>query len=112
MTRLRQKYKNLKKLLERMEKVPIRIIKSEGPAVVTLECKRVFSNELLYDVYGSPEYLLPMITETAAADLCRQIIKGDLLDIEVEEEVPYGVIYRVRLKVIDPNIRRRNGNRF
>ena len=107
MTRLRQKYKNLKKKLEKREKEPIRIIRSEEHAVVTLEVKRVFSPEILYDVYGGPESVLPMLSETAAADLCRQIIKGDLLDIEVEDEDSYGAIYRVRLKVIAPNRRGR-----
>lgn len=107
MTRLRQKYKNLKKLLEKREKEPIRVIRSECPAVVTLECKRVFSTEMLYNVYGGPEFVLPMISETAAADLCHQIIKGDLLDIEVEEADSYGAIYHVRLKVIAPNRRGR-----
>ena len=102
MTRLRQKYKNLKKKLSKMEKEPIRVIRSEEHAVVTLECKRVLSTELLYDTYGNFKSVLPMITETATADLCRQIINMGLLDIEVEDEVPYGKIYSVRLKVVDP----------
>lgn len=103
MPRLRQKYKNLKKLLEKKE--PIRVIRAEGHAVVTLEYKKVFSTEMLYNIYESPQTVLPTITEMATADLCKQIISGDLLDIEVEDEVPYETIYRVRLKVIAPNRR-------
>lgn len=107
MTRLRQKYKNLKKKLEKREKEPIRVIRVEEPAIVTLEYRRVFSTELLYNRYGGPESVFPMVTESAAADLCHQIIKGDLLDIEVEDEDSYNAIFRVRLKVIAPNRRGR-----
>lgn len=101
MTRLRQKYKNLKKLLGKKGE-PLRVYHYEYPAVATLECNRVFSTEMLYNLHGGPQTVLPMVTEMAAADLCRQIISGDLIDIEVEDENSYETIYRVRLKVIAP----------
>ena len=103
MTRLRQKYKNLKKRLERERERPIKVARVGMPGVLTLEHDQMFPHYEFVNANGAHQsIIIENIIENAARELCAKIINDGLIEIETTKD-PYGmIVVKCRLRVIPP----------
>lgn len=100
MTRLRQKYKNLKKRLE--QPVKVKVVRVGMPNVLTLEHDQMFSRYQC-DFINAHADIQRILIENVARGLCKKMLEDGLIEIETAED-PYGmIVVKCRLRVVTPS---------
>ena len=87
MTRLRQKYKNLKKEYERMQKMPVPYICCDKRHIETLHGRKILMKEI---AYGN-EALLAHVDMEMAHEFGEMLLKSGYIERTVEDMERYAI---------------------